>query len=265
MIAFNELMNNLEQFTTIYNVMGVKFNHKVFIALEKKLKRIQNQAESMRANCNKICGEIISIKSSNKNANTTYKLKQATSLNKNAHQTQLKVEQLLKKINKKLKKLPNIPDHTNTTNIQIDTMKNKFNLSDFKEAVLKTYSITNVNQNINSFLKNKKNVIFKSNELPKCVSCKNKNFLILCHHNDYDLISNDLLNYFQNHSQSIIEQSIINLNKSSCKEYFIHLSSNEYLHIQFKREYCSRDFKIKYHDLNTDSTKFVNQINLIFK
>ena len=48
------------------------------------------------------------------------------------------------------------------------------------------------------------------------------------------------------------------------QEYEILSTTDSLFSIEVKREYFSREFKIKYHDTATDSTKFVNQINIIF-
>ena len=65
MIALNELLENIEEFTYKYKQKGVRFNPNFFVKLEEKRKELQLKTEKMRADCNKLCSESISKKIKN--------------------------------------------------------------------------------------------------------------------------------------------------------------------------------------------------------
>ena len=263
MIALNELIKNIDSYKNIYKSMGVKANLDFIVKLEEQLKNIQLKAEKSRAECNKLCGEIIDLKALNSTADTEILLKKAIELDAKSNKLQAKLEKSTKKINHHLKKLPNIPDLNNLKHIQIETSKTEFNISDFENYLSKHFKTQSSDKTLNNYLKLQANKIFSEEDIPTSIQFK-KEILILCSNYDTNQIIDDLINYFKNHSISMIEHSIKKIKKSSCRELFIHLKDNEFLKLEIKREFYTREHKIKYHDNKTDSTKFINQINLIF-
>ena len=65
MIALNELIKNKELFERRYNIKGLKFNLDIIFDLEEKRKELQLTTEKMRADCNKLCGEVAALKNEN--------------------------------------------------------------------------------------------------------------------------------------------------------------------------------------------------------
>lgn len=263
MIALNELIKNIDSYKNIYKSMGVKTDLDFIVKLEEQLKTDQLKAEKSRAECNKLCGEIIDLKSSNSASDTELLLKKAIDLDAKSNKLLAKLEKTTQKINHHLKKLPNIPDLSNLKHIQIETSKTEFNISDFENYLYKHFKTQSSNKSLNSYLKLQANKIFSEEDIPTAIKFKNK-ILILCSNYYTNQIIEDFINYFKNHSISMIERSIKKIKKSSCRELFIHLKDDEFLKLEIKREFYTREYKIKYHDNKTDSTKFINQINLIF-
>ena len=79
---------------------------------------------------------------------------------------------------------------------------------------------------------------------------------------DLDLNKTHQLNDIVNEKEG--ELNYIITCKPSSSEYFVHLKRKTYLKIAFKREFFTRELRIKYRDKTIDMTKFINQININF-
>lgn len=261
MIALNELIKDIEKYKTAYKLMGLKINLNTFVKLENKLRTAGQAFEHSRALCNKKCGEL--IKKQAQNTETVAELAEIVMLDKKTLKLQAKFNKINKKINKKLERLPNLPDENNLSNLQIETTKTASSIEDFKTFIEKTFKVNTFSKKINLFLKGETDKIFEEENLPQITYTKN-GIVVFSKKDDVEKHFNNMLTYFKNNAISIIKLSINNLCKSSTHEYLIHLNENLYLKLELKREFFSRKYKIKYHDKSTDMTKFVNQINIIF-
>ena len=261
MIALNELLKNIDSYNSAYELMGLKTNLNNFVVLENKLKNVQLQFEHTRALCNKKCGELIQLKIANNNVDDL--LNEITLLDKTANKLQKQLNIITNIINKKLRKLHNLPDNTNTHHLQIETSKTKSNFNNLKSFLEKFCKIDSTVYSNKKYISKQAEKLFNEEELPIATYTK-KGITLLCTKNDLDNVYDKLLNYFKQNSLSIIERSVAKLKKSSTRELFIHLNHKTYLKLEVKKEFYSREYKIKYRDKECDMTKFVNQINIIF-
>lgn len=261
MIALNELLDNFDKFQTAYLLIGEKANLKTFVRLENKLKNAGLKFENTRVLCNKKCGELIKLQA--KNQDTKAELKEILMLDKKALNYQKKFNKINNKINAKLKKLKNLPDNDNLMNLQVETLNITSTLSDLNQFLKANFKCNTCNLTAESFMKGETEKLIEEDSLPCANFCKN-GIVLLCTYENTQTILNEFLEYFKNHSISLIEHSIKYLDKSSSQEFLVHLNKNLYVKLELKREYFSRDYKIKYRDSKTDMTKFVNQINIMF-
>lgn len=261
MIAFNELMENLEKYKKAYDLMELNVNLDSFVALAEKLKKTQLECESKRALCNRHCGELIKM---NVAGNDTKKeLKAIKELDVEARKLQSKLNTIIKNLNSKLKTLHNLPDSSNVSHLQIETTKTASDLNSLKQELEKHGQTKSSLLTLSEFIKDQSDKILNQDDLPTITYCDN-GVVILCTADEIDNLINSLVDYFKKNSLSLIERSIKTLKKSSSREYFIHLKQKVFLKLEVKREFLSRRYKIKYRDKSCDMTKFVNQINLIF-
>lgn len=262
MIALNELLDNFDKYQTAYLLIGEKANLKTFVRLENKLKNAGLKFENTRALCNKKCGELIKLQANNQD--TKAELKEILLLDKKALNYQKKFNKINSKINAKLKRLKNLPDNDNLMNLQVETLNitsTLYDLNQFLKANFKCNTVSNLTTE--NFIKGESEKLIEENNLPCVNFCKN-GIVLLCTCENTQTILNNLLEYFKSHSISLIEHSIKYLKKSSAQEFLIHLNKNLYVELELKKEYFSRDYKIKYRDSKTDMTKFVNQINIMY-
>lgn len=261
MIALNELLSNLEKYRNAYELMGLKPNLDIFVELEEKLRKTQLECEHKRAECNKMCGEL--IKKNVAGYDTTNDLKEIKELDVEISKLQTKLKTITYNLNSKLKTLHNLPDNTNMTHLQIETKKKNSDLNNLKLEIEKHCKTESSLMTHSEYIKEQAEKLINQSDLPIATYCQ-KGVVILCRADQIDALIDNLLNYFKNNSLSIIERSIMKIKKSSSREFFIHLKHKLYLKLEIKREFFSRRYKIKYRDKRTDMTKFVNQINLMF-
>ena len=261
MIALNELVKFIDKYKEAYKLMGLKINLNSFIGLENKLREAGLAFEHARSTCNKKCGEL--IKKQANNLSTDVELEEIKKLDKQTLKLQANYNKINKRINKKLDKLPNIPDEKNVSNLQIDTLKKHSTINNLKDFIEKTFKPYSFDKTVNKFEKAEADKLFEEDNLPQITYCKN-GIVIFCLKDNVENLLSLFLTYFKENSISMIKHSIKNLNRSSSQEYLIHLNNKLYLKLELKREFVSRKFKIKYHDNKTDMTKFVNQINILF-
>ena len=119
--------------------MGLKVNLSRFVELEKKLKDIQLSAEHKRSECNKKCANFVKLKK--QNIDTTEHLIDIVELDNEINILQKQLTLTTNIIEKNLKKLHNLPDLTNTQNLQIETTKTKSNLNELKLFLSKICTI----------------------------------------------------------------------------------------------------------------------------
>lgn len=261
MIALNELLKELEAYNNTYKLMGQKTNLTTFVKLENKLRNAGLAHERSRALCNKKCGELIKKQSENKE--TFVELKEIKLIDKKTLKLQAKYNNLNKTMNKKLRRLKNLPDKTNLKHLQIETANMVSTIGDFKTFLENSFKPNTINKSVNSFLKKETEKLYEQNTFPQITYCKN-GIVVFSTKETVETLLNSFLYYFKNNALSIIEHSITQLKKSSAQEFLIHLNKNLYIKLELKREFLTREYKIKYHDKSTDMTKFANQINILF-
>ena len=261
MIALNELLNNIELYKSTYKMMGLKSNLSRFVELENKLKNIQLEAEHKRSDCNKKCANLVKLKKDN--IDISDHLIEIVELDNEINKLQKQLSSIIETIENNLKKLHNLPDLKNTQNLQIETSKTKSDLNALKSYLSKICTIKSCLKSSKNFIKEQCDVLFEQNELPLATYCKH-GIVILCEQNKIDDLAQKLIEYFKQNSISMIERSVCKLKKSSSREIFIHLNNRLYLKLEIKREFFTREFKLKYRDKSIDTTKFVNQINIVF-
>lgn len=259
MIALNELIKNKELFERRYNIKGLKFNLDIIFNLEEKRKELQLTTEKMRADCNKLCGEVAALKNENKNLLPL--LEKITFLDKNIIKNNKLLEKYDNKINKYLLKLHNLPDNENLRHLQLKINKSTSSLAELEEFLTTISDIKLSNQSIDKHLKTMQNMILS--ELPQITKCK-IGYEILTTYDEFEPIKDKIMQYFMTHSEHVIEVSCKKLYKSNTASYLVHLNRHTSVYLEVIREFKTRENKIKYHDKNTDMTKFVNQMNIIF-
>ena len=110
MIALDKLIKNFDEYTNKYKLLNCKADLKQITDLYSKYQSLQKQTEEMRANCNKLCGEIATIK--NKGKDVGEKIKQINTLDAQITKNKIILKRAETKLNKKLGKLPNLPTNT---------------------------------------------------------------------------------------------------------------------------------------------------------
>ncbi len=261
MIALNELLKDIDAYDAAYKLMGQNNNLKTFVKLEKRLRDAGQTHDNSRALCNKKCGEL--IKKQAENQDTTSELEEIIKLDKQTLKLQTKYNKFNKNINKKLRKLSNFPENNNISHLQIETKNTVSTIEDFKSFIEKTCKPSTSSMTVDAFAKNETEKLFEESSLPQITYCKDGIVALVTK----DALKNTLdsyLEYLKNNSISIVELSIKKLKNSSAQEFLIHLNKNLYLKLELKREFLTREYKIKYRDTSTDMTKFVNQINILF-
>lgn len=259
MIALDQLIKYHEEFSKIYKLMGLNVNLNSIINLENKRKEFQLEYENLRATSNKLCSKMSSLKKQNKNV--LGELEKIKKINKEIKTLENKLKYYERKINLKLKHLHNIPDFCNEFNEQIDTDKNQSSLTEFSSFIKSMMPSKHSLKSVKTCLKMLKNRVFNEDELPICTFARNS-IVILVTDTEVDSLIQKFMDYFIKNCKTIVKVSIKNLEKSSCFELLVQLNKTKYLKFKVKREFLTREYKIKYKNNSLDMTKFVNQINI---
>ena len=261
MIALNELLEKLDEFTYKYKQKGVRFNPKFFVSLEEKRKNLQLKTEKMRADCNKLCAESISKKINN---NTQIDMQTIDKLNLEIEKNNKTLNRYNNQINRKLAKLHNLPDEISNINAQLQT-KRKAISKDIVRKFVVTLGVTEKSTlTHNEFYKSMQDRVFDENELPRVYMFKDS-AIIYCTKQTNDNIEEELINFFKENALATIKLRTKQLRKECSSEYFIHLNKSEWMRVRCTREFHTRAHSVKYRDKTVDMTKFVNQINVILK
>lgn len=257
MIALNEIIKNKELFLNRYKLKGRRISLKKLFNLESKNKELQLKTESMRSNCNKLCGIIAELR--NKNQDTSSLIFEINKLDMQIKKNNKLLARTNNQINKILSKLHNLPDDENLTNLQLETKNKATNLENLESFLNKVSTIKISDTTTNKYLYKLHDVILDS--LPQVIKC-NDGYVILSNLNNFETLKEQLLNYFKLNAEHLIKVSIKKISKECASSYLVHLNKTLSLNVDIIREYNTRSHKIKYHDTTTDMTKFVNQINI---
>ena len=261
MIALNELLENFDEYQNTYHEMGLKTKLNTFIVLENKRKLVQNDFENTRSECNKLCKTVAEKRKNNED--TSELINKITKLDKQNKKLEKQLMIQGKIIDKKLKKLRNLPDTLNKKHLQIKTQKTPSTVSELISHLGTICKTEHSELKVQEYLETQKNKLFKEKDLPCMTVCKD-GLLLLCTATKRGEFCTGIIEYLKNNSLSLVKHSIYKMKKSSSSEYFVHLKRKTYLRVAFKKEFYTRALKIKYRDSSIDMTKFVNQINILF-
>lgn len=259
MIALNELLQNTEKFSKAYKLMGLNVNLKTIVDLENKRKKIQLEYEDLRAQSNKLCSQTALIKKSGKDVASH--INEIEKIDSKITSLDLQLKLFEKKINSKLKLLHNLPDFNNEINEQIETSGKESSFNEFSSFLKSMMPSKPSIRSAKHCIKKLKNRMFEQSELPNCTFARN-GIVILLTENETNKMIDKILNYFKSNCMNIVRLSVNNLEKSSSSEYLVQINKYKHLKMKVKREFFTREYKIKYKNSSLDMTKFVNQINI---
>ena len=259
MIALNELIKNSEEFNKKYKLMGKRINLDSILLLEKKFSKLQLKLNTDRSTCNKLCSSVAEMINNNKD--TSEIINEINTLDKHINRDTTKLNKMYKKINTKLSKLPNLAKNDNVLNIHIKTKAQDFTINDFVSEISQIAKIQNLSETTKQYLKDKESQIFEMANLPIIIQYKNKISILLTKKevfNAYD----KLVKALKDNSRILIQKSIKSMKKESSEEYRAVLSDKSIIDLKLIEEFNTREFGLKYHDNETDMSKFLNQIDI---
>ena len=259
MIALNKLVKDCELYNKKYQLMGKRVNLDPILSLEKKFTKIQLEANSKRSICNKLCSQVAEL--TNSHSDTFSIIKQINHLDKNIIFLNKKADVLYKKINKKLKKLPNLATNLNITDIQVSTTKTKFQIANFNEFINNITHAESYQTPIKKYLAKHKNFIYDESSLPVIVFYKNK-VSIFATETLINKIYNEILSTLKLNAHELIQKSIKAMNSESSEEYYAILHDKTIIKLNLIGEYFTRLYSIKVHEKNSDMSLFLNQIDI---
>ena len=263
MIALNELLDNLEHYRQVYNMLGFKADIDKIKKLECERKQLQLKSESLRAECNKKCSEVALIRMQGKDCDVL--LKEIVLLDKHINKLNKKLNSYGKSINKYLRKLRNLPDEVVETNEKALCDGNILTINEFLNAVLsrENYHIHGSTKSSDLTMKEFSGRLFEESRLPNIIICSDG---LLCLFTDFDLYDelNAILLLLKTHAKNIVRKKSSETEFSSADEY-VALFLDGSVKVELKKEFYTREYSIKYKNSKIDMTKFVNQINIIIK
>lgn len=263
MIALNELVKNSEDFAKKYKLMGKRINLGSILLLEKKFTALQQKTTADRSACNKLCSTVAEMINQNKDMSET--IAKINTLDKQINKDTILLNKLYKKINLKLLKLPGLARNENVLNLHIKTKATNFSIDDFVSQITKLSEIEVLKENINTYLQSKESQIFDTQDLPMVLKFKHKISIFLTK-KDVVKVYDELVQSLKDNSKVLIQKSIRSMKKESSEEYRAVLPDKSIVDLRLIEEYKSREFGLKYHDNETDMSKFLNQIDIyIFK
>ncbi len=262
MIDLNHLLKNIDIYKERYAKKELKVDLDVFVSLENDRKELQIKTEKMRALCNKLCGEVPHFRETGKN--TEELIEQIKVLDSQINSNNKILDAYHKKINKKLKKLHNLPEFLNSYHEQMPTKFTNISLADLKKMIVSNYNTEQFKGKIINYFKQKRDVLFEEEKMPYVICCKD-GFLFLCDEQSSEKIKKFFLDYFEKNALSLIRVSCRKLNKENEASYYIHLNKRESFYFEINKEFYSREFNLKYKNSKIDMTKFVCQLNVLFK
>ncbi len=261
MIALNELLSNINEYTLKYRQKGVKFNPEFFVDMEDKRKKLQLETEKMRADCNKLCSESIR---SHINNSKKIDINAIDELNTQIEKNNKLLEKYNKKINKKLSRLHNLPDEISNINLQLQTTRKAISKDIVRKFLVSLGKTEKINASYKEFCNSMQDRVFEESDLPKVFTFKDA-VVVFCTKQAQPKLANDIINFFKENALATIRLRTKQLRRDCASEYFIHLNKSEWLRVRCVKEFYTREHNVKYRDKSVDMTKFVNQINVILK
>ncbi|MBQ8424962.1 MAG: hypothetical protein IJX17_02945 [Clostridia bacterium] len=260
MIAFNELLSNINTFKESYNKIGFKINLDTFVNLENTRKDVQLKYEKLKSECNKKCHNFAILKKTNQELSSLYN--EILQDEKTIKEYEIQLEKYNKLINNKLSKLPNLPDEILENDIFISKSNKELDINNFKlESILNGFTVKPFNYNTANYLITIENQLFNESNINQIINCLNGYIILTTDYNLNNTIKT-LLDYLKENSLSISQIKSKSMLKHSTSEYSIKLNNKNTLNFEIIKEYYTREYNIKYKNSSIDMTKFVNQINL---
>ena len=261
MIDLNDLLKNIDKYKAGYALKRQKVDLDYFVFMEESRKKLQLDTEKMRALCNKLCGEVARFREKNKD--TDELIKQIVTLDKIINENNKELDRYNKSINKRLSKLHNLPIYDNKYNEQLSTNKDAtLTYAELEKLINSKTEVEVYKGKIQKYFKEKQNILFEEDKMPKFVKAKN-GYTILCAGYDVEKIQNAFLDFFAKNAMSLIKVSSARLHWANNASFYVHLNQKESFYFEINKEYCTREYNIKYRSKDIDMTKFVNQINIL--
>jgi len=261
MIALNELLSNIEKYKIMYNKIAFKFDLDEFIKLENERKTIQLNYENLKSSCNKKCNEYALNKLNILETKSLYN--EIIFLDKEIKNLSKLLENFNNIINRKLNKLPNLPDYYIEKNITISQTNKSILFTDIINHFANNFTFQNFNNKIEHYPKSIQNKLYSEENVNQLIKCIDG---IIIFTTDYQLdnILNEFINYIKYNSINLKNIKTTNINKDSTNKYIAKINTNQSISINLIKEYYTRKYNIKYKNTKIDMTKFVNQINIKF-
>ena len=156
MIALNELLDRIDEYKDVYKKLGLKCDLDIFVTLENERKANQLLCEKLRAECNKKCGEVATLKMNGEDCSLL--IKEIVRLDEEANSLKVKLDHQARVINRKLRRLRNIPRELLYQSETILTQENSGTMSD--KCLYFQENCEQYNGKIKTYLKAQKNILF---------------------------------------------------------------------------------------------------------
>lgn len=264
MIALNEILSKKDKFEQKYKLMKKNIKLDNIIKLEEKFIVLDKKANEIRSKCNKLCGEFSKLIESDEN--TSEAILEINKLDKYANDLLSKSQKSMKKINSKLKKLPNPALDDNVLNISLKTKPAEYLKTDFISELEKFSAADEIDMSEKNYYSSLKKVVLKAENLPKIIKLSKQNkYILMCKPNDLKTNIEKIQDILTLNAKYLVVKSIQHLVNDSSKTLISTLSDGTNLTIDILGEYVSREYSIKFYDKNLDMTQFVNMIRIIIK
>lgn len=271
MIALNELIKDIDIYRERYAVIAENIRLDDILDLEKERKEIQLKFEHLKADCNKKCNQLAKMKTKGEDISQIFA--EIDQDDKTIKELDTILIDLGAKINDLLRKLPNLPDRIITKDIIYNAIDSNtsYNFEDFVDYLIDTiikktyFTVQNTDYNDFDYIKSLKDVLFSEVDSYVINKCSNNSVVLLCPEFEINNVLELILSEIDGENIKYSRKKSVDMNHSSADEYIIYLNDNEMVELQLKREFYTREFNIKYRNLQIDMTKFLNQIVLIKK
>ena len=164
---------------------------------------------------------------------------------------------------KKLKRLPNLPLDENKLNLAIKSTNSGCNKENFISKLETICKSEQLNLSEKAYINSLKQVVFKSENLPKLVNVKSnkQKYMLLCGSDSLDKFEfiNKILT---DNAKYLTIKSIKDLKNDCAKELIATLSDSSIISVEYLGEFVSREIALKLYDKNLDMTKFVNIVRI---
>ena len=253
MIALNQYIEKKEDIEKFYKIKKLNFNFEKLNFLVDNFKITTKQAEKVRSDCNKWCGEMADVFGDTSKHNDVFKT--IIMLDRKACKLQNKAKKQFKNINRILSKLYNLPDKI-ILESKTSLCNEKCNLTAkiFVNQLIKA----NTHLKIKTFFRQNKNAVLNQNDF-SLIFQNNNCFNVLLQNKE---LFEDLKNEAINKSLKVTEISSIELPKNASEKFIFEFSNKTTLELSFVGQFDTRQYNIKFKDMQNDITKFPIQFQI---